>query len=237
MRCRPGGSSPAVLSSSIFRGGRALLPPSSSPLNPRRAANDLSVEPGFRDSRWLAIPAQLGDPISDLRLPRLRRVPGAGLASYRRGRATRGRNVSIAGQVEGPRPALSRDYRRSEPWLDAGARRELDDQVLARLRNEDGLYIALPRPAARSQPHSVSGRWKLGITCPSEEVRVCGQDAARIFRGLSSIPHRGLGQSMPGAQPRLDTRARASVGAPIGAPPSTNNDVRTRPKRPRRRMS
>ena len=58
MRCRPGGSSPAVLSSFIFRGGRALLPPSSSPPNPRRAASDLSVEPGSRESRWLAIPVQ-----------------------------------------------------------------------------------------------------------------------------------------------------------------------------------
>ena len=151
MRCRPGGSSPAALLSFIFRGGRALLPPSSSPLSPRRAANDLSVEPGFRESRWLVIPAQTrGSDIGSSPSSTASRARGRPGVVWR-GCATRGRNVSVAGQVKGPRPALSRDHRRSEPWLDAGTRRELDDQVLARLRNEDGLASSKCHGIARPQ--------------------------------------------------------------------------------------
>ena len=137
-RVEPGG--PVELHFSRWKGAPTT---STSPPSPRHAASDLSAEPGSRESRWLATRVQLGDPISDLRLPRLRRVPGAGLASYRRGRAARGRNISLAGQVERHRQALPRDHRRSESWLDAGTRRELDNQVLARLRIERDDYSGL----------------------------------------------------------------------------------------------
>ena len=99
----------------------------------RRAASDLSVEPGFRGSRSPATRVQTrGSATGSSPSSTASACKGPAWRRPGRGRATRRRNISLTGQIEGHRQTVPRDHRRAEPRLDAGTRREFDDQLLAR---------------------------------------------------------------------------------------------------------